>query len=245
MSYILDALRKADQERSIGDVPDLDTPHWSRRRGSHIRYWIWGGIALLIVNGALLAFLFNRDDGGDARPGVSGYMPEQAESKPLAPPRELQRETITKPQPPDRVPLRPLARPERSVVTKPRQPMPRVVERPAAVAAPRTTAPGTGSETPAAVTTAPVVQPAARQPVRTGESEIPEWGEMSLEFRSGFSPPRLDVHVYDDEPSRRFILIDLQRFAEGDTLDSGAKLEKILPGSIQLYYQGTRFRIDR
>jgi general secretion pathway protein B len=99
--------------------------------------------------------------------------------------------------------------------------------------------------TPAAVATAPVVQPAARQPVRTSKPEIPEWGEMSLEFRSGFSPPRLDVHVYDDEPSRRFILIDLQRFAEGDTLDSGAKLEKILPGSIQLFYEGTRFRIDR
>lgn len=241
MSYILDALRKADQERSIGDVPDLDTPHWSRRRGSHIRYWVWGGIGLLIVNGALLTFLFNRDDGGDAGPEVAGYLPDQAESKPLIPPPGLQHKTITKPQPPDSVPLvRPLARPERSVVTKPRQPVPRVVERTAVVAAP-----GTGNVTPAAVAAAPVVQPAARQPVKTSEPEIPEWREMSLEFRSGFSPPRLDVHVYDDEPSRRFILIDLQRFAEGDTLDSGAKLEKILPGSIQLFYEGTRFRIDR
>jgi len=232
MSYILDALRKADQERSIGEVPDLDTPHWSRRRGSHIRYWIWGGIGLLIVNSALLMFLFNRDDIDNGRPEVPGYMPDQAESKPLAPPPGLQHETVTKPQPPAGAP-RPLVRPELGVVTRPRQPLPQVVERPAAVAVPRT-----GSATPA-------VQPAARQPVRTSEPEIPEWSEMSLEFRSGFSPPRLDVHVYDDEPSRRFILIDLKRFAEGDTLDSGAKLEKILPGSIQLYYQGTRFRIDR
>ncbi|MGB5438973.1 MAG: general secretion pathway protein GspB, partial [Gammaproteobacteria bacterium] len=69
--------------------------------------------------------------------------------------------------------------------------------------------------------------------------------ELPLELRSGFSPPRLDVHVYDEEPSRRFILVDLQRYVEGDTLGNGAKLEKILPGSIQLYYQGTRFRIDR
>jgi general secretion pathway protein B len=240
MSYILDALRKADQERSIGHVPDLDTPHWSRRRGGQLRYWVWGGIGLLIVNGVLLAFLFNRDDGGDARPGVSSYLPDQTEGKPLVAPPGLQHETITKPRSPDSLPLKQLARPERSVVTEPRQPVPRVVERPAAISAP-----GAGSEAPAAVTTAPVVQPATRQPVRTSTPEIPEWSEMSLEFRSGFSPPRLDVHVYDDEPSRRFILIDLQRFSEGDTLDSGAKLEKILPGSIQLYYQGTRFRIDR
>ena len=83
------------------------------------------------------------------------------------------------------------------------------------------------------------------EPVQRGEPEIPEWSELSLEFRSGFDPPRLDVHVYADDPSRRFILVDLKRFAEGDTLDSGAKLEKILPESIQLYYQGTRFRYDR
>ncbi len=82
-------------------------------------------------------------------------------------------------------------------------------------------------------------------PVQHSEPEIPELNELSLEFRSSFDPPRMDVHVYDDDPSRRFILVDLKRFVEGDTLDSGAKLEKIQPESIQLYYQGTRFLYDR
>jgi general secretion pathway protein B len=74
---------------------------------------------------------------------------------------------------------------------------------------------------------------------------VPEWSDLSLEFRSGFTLPHLDVHVYSDNPEKRFILVDLQKFREGDTLGSGAVLEEILPGSIQLYYQGTRFRVEK
>ena len=32
MSYILDALKKADQERTLGEVPDLEAAHWGERR---------------------------------------------------------------------------------------------------------------------------------------------------------------------------------------------------------------------
>ena len=74
MSYILDSLRKADQERSIGDVPDLETPHWSHRRGGRTSYWLWAAIGLLLINGVLLAFLFNRDD-------CSESVPVQAQGK--------------------------------------------------------------------------------------------------------------------------------------------------------------------
>ena len=68
---------------------------------------------------------------------------------------------------------------------------------------------------------------------------------MPLEFRSGFQAPHIDVYVYAEEPRRRFVLVDLQKYREGDTLQNGAVLEKINPNSIQLYYQGQRFRIDR
>jgi general secretion pathway protein B len=57
--------------------------------------------------------------------------------------------------------------------------------------------------------------------------------------------PRIDVYVYADEPQRRFVLMDMKKYREGDTLASGVVLEKIHPGYIQLNYQGTRFRFDR
>ena len=122
---------------------------------------------------------------------------------------------------------------------------------PVAVAAPRTASVDKGSVTPAKMNTAvavvkpQVVQPAVTAAAQGGGADIPEWDQLSLEFRGSYNQPRLDVHVYDEEPSRRFVLIDLKRYVEGDTLKDGAKLEKIMPGSIQLYYQGTRFRLDR
>ncbi len=241
MSYILDSLRKADQERNIGDVPDLETPHWSRRRAGLTRYWLWAAIGLLLINGVLLAFLFNRDDGSESvpvqaqgKPGMRSHVPDSAP----------QHEVLAKPVPQKPVPLKPLVRPERKPIARPRVPAPAVAERkPASVAVPRTATADSGNVTTAAVSRAPLTQ--HTEPVQRSEPEIPELNELSLEFRSSFDPPRLDVHVYADDPSRRFILVDLKRFVEGDTLDSGAKLEKIQPESIQLYYQGTRFRYDR
>jgi len=70
---------------------------------------------------------------------------------------------------------------------------------------------------------------------------VPLWEDLSLEFRGGFDMPRLDVHVYDSDPQRRFLLIELKKYREGDTLANGAQIEEILPDGIQLYYQGTRF----
>ena len=242
MSYILDALRKADQQRNIGDVPDLGTPHWNRRRGGLPSYWLWAAIGLLLVNGALLTFLFTRDDGTESmpvpvqsKPNIRSYVPG---------PSPVQQKIHTQPAPPKSVPLKPMTRPERNVIARPRQPVPAVVKaapasKPEIVGA--TAAPGIVE--PAAVSGAPLTQQA--RAVQRSETEIPELNEMSLEFRSSFDPPQMDVHVYSDDPARRFILVDLRKFVEGDLLDSGAKLEKIQPDSIQLYYRGTRFRYDK
>ncbi len=242
MSYILDALRKADQERNIGDVPDLGASHWNRRRGGLPSYWLWAAIGLLLVNGALLTFLFTRDDGTESmpvpvqsKPGIRSYVPG---------PPPVQQKILTQPAPPKPVPLKPMTRPERNVIARPRQSVPAVVKvapasKPEIVGA--TAAPG--NVEPAAVRGAPLTQQA--RTVQRSESEIPELNEMSLEFRSSFDPPQMDVHVYSDDPARRFILDNLRKFVEGDLLDSGAKLEKIQPDSIQLYYRGTRFRYDK
>ncbi len=74
---------------------------------------------------------------------------------------------------------------------------------------------------------------------------MPYWDDLSLEFRSSLVLPHIDVHVYDDDPARRFILVDLQKYREGETLESGAVVEEINETSIQFYYQGTRFLMDQ
>lgn len=56
MSYILEALRKSEQERNPERVPDLDTHHRhiSGERKSHAPFWI-GGVTLVVIN---LLFIF-------------------------------------------------------------------------------------------------------------------------------------------------------------------------------------------
>ena len=234
MSYILDALKKADQERTLGKVPDLEAAHWGERRSKRSYRWVWVVGGLLLVNGALLVMLLGNDDGvvssGDGQSGQADSMPvtpvPRTEDVAVSPPREI-------------------ARPREPVYVPPSPP----VKQP-----PTNTwqAPVTPAETminqvpPPVATPAPAfVRPPAPAVTPVTTSSVPEWNDLSLEFRSGFNLPHIDVHVYSDNPEKRFILVDLQKFREGETLASGAVLEEILPGSIQLYYQGTRFRVEK
>ncbi|MGB5179459.1 MAG: general secretion pathway protein GspB [Gammaproteobacteria bacterium] len=216
MSYILEALKKADRERTLGDVPDLETAHWGERRRQRNYRWVWVVVALLVVNGTLLAVLLGRNDDAVQSPapgsGIADQLPQritpQAGSTAVQPSRQI---------------------------TRPREPVyvPPVVQRPASAVA---AAPAYARQPVAAV--APAGLPAASQ-------GVPYWDDLPLEFRSGLTLPHIDVHVYDDDPARRFILVDLQKYREDETLESGAVVEAINADSIQLYYQGTRFLMER
>ena len=236
MSYILDALKKADQDRTLGKVPDLEVAHWGERRSKRSYRWVWVLGALLLINGALLVVLLGYDDAvvssGDGLSGPADSMPvtpvPRAEGVMAPPPRE-----IARPREPVYVPSPVPARQPTTVKQAPRP----VIQAETVVNQP----------TPPDLAPSPAfVRPPAPAPTpATASSSVPEWSDLSLEFRSGFTLPHLDVHVYSDNPEKRFILVDLQKFREGDTLGSGAVLEEILPGSIQLYYQGTRFRVEK
>ena len=222
MSYILDALKKADHDRTLGDVPDLETAHWGERRRQRSYRWAWIVVALLVVNGALLAVLLGRNDDSGVQP--QGTSPGIADELPVSPVPKTETAAI---QPSQKI-------------TQPREPVyvPPVMQRPVAAVQP---APVTDVE----------VQPSyyPPQPVATvapaGSSGVPYWDDLSLEFRSSLTLPHIDVHVYDDDPARRFILVDLQKYREGEVLESGAVVEEINETSIQLNYQGTRFLMDQ
>ena len=224
MSYILDALRKADRDRNLGEVPGIETAHWGARRHAHLPRWVWIVAGLLLVNGLFLLFLLERDS-----PLRTADIEEQqadvAAESPLA-----------VPVPPEPVAL---ARPENL--------RPRVKPRPVPAPAPAVRQARQPQVTMAEPASQPVPAspPSRPKPVSQDEYDVPEWRDMSLEFRSGLSMPRIDVHVYSEDPDRRFIMADLKKYREGETLANGAVLEKIYPGSIQLNYQGTRFRMER
>lgn len=232
MSYILDALKKADQERAAGNVPDLETVHLHEPTARKHYRWLWILAALFIFNGVLVALLATHYGAVDA-PGHRPIPDERVSALP------------------DTTPSRPLAEsapvvrkaPQRVVRTAPQvqEPPPVAVTRPVSPRTQTTTAQDLPAAPPVAVVPpTPVAAPPSTTSAASANT-LPEWDELSLDFRSGFSMPHMDVHVYDTDASRRFVLVDLQKFREGDRLPNGAVIEKILPDGIQLSYQGTRF----
>lgn len=103
---------------------------------------------------------------------------------------------------------------------------------------------------PAAATAPPPAQPEVSTPpggnntataspsaVRSGAVQPPRDAE------GGGKPPqaRVTVHVYAEEPSKRFVIINSMRAREGDRTDEGLVVEEIRPDGVVLSFQGQRF----
>jgi general secretion pathway protein B len=247
MSYILDALKKADQERAAGNVPDLETVHRHEPTVRRHYRWLWILAALLIFNGVMVALLATRHDaglGGDtpghqlASTDRGSVLTDTARSRPPTESAPVVRKS------PSRIVKSVPQVQDRPQVVEARPVSPRV--QPEAASQDRSAAPAVAAATPAPAPVSVVMPPPTPTAGTADErGNIPEWDDLSLDFRSSLPMPRVDVHVYDTDPQRRFVLIDLQKYREGDRLPNGAVIEKILPDGMQMSYQGTRFHYTK
>jgi len=55
---------------------------------------------------------------------------------------------------------------------------------------------------------------------------------------------RLDLHVYDPDPAKRFIFLNMRKLREGDSLPDGVRLDSINQTGARLSYRGTQFTLD-
>ena len=200
-------------------------------------------MAFVAVNNALLAFLLGRGDGGERAPEqVAGRMsgneasvvaPRPDDSGAVQPSRR-----ITRPREPVYVPPpAPVRRQQPSV-----QYAPMPLDGSAPVAETPDWSGADDSELPAEMQ-APA---AASSPAVTHNyGSLPYWSDLPLEFRSDLVLPHVDVHVYSNDPARRFILVDLEKYREGEARDNGLVIEMINEGSIQMNYRGTSFLVER
>ena len=81
MSTILDALRKAEQERDLGKVPDLRSVHAGPVLPRQ-RNWLVPGLVVLLANAALLAWFLGREE----LPGRNREAPDAVAVDATAPP---------------------------------------------------------------------------------------------------------------------------------------------------------------
>ncbi len=55
---------------------------------------------------------------------------------------------------------------------------------------------------------------------------------------------RLDLHVYDPDPAKRFVFLNMRKLREGESLTEGVRLDAITQNGARFSYRGTQFTID-
>lgn len=69
---------------------------------------------------------------------------------------------------------------------------------------------------------------------------VAEWADLPRASRVDMPAIRIDVHVYNQDPERRFVRINGQRRVEGDRLENNAVIEAITPEGLVLRWGGMR-----
>lgn len=216
MSYILDALRRADSERERGTVPGIraqPVPPASAAadatpRSAKPAAWLIGGLSLALV-GSLLWQFMSRDD--------------------------ATREIVAVQAPRPAVPAAPLQAalpPALSAV--PAAPAP-------AVAAPRPEP--TRKAAPPASTRTAAKSPAP--PAETSaEARVHSLQELPDEVRNELPALSIGGSIYSEHPANRFLIINGQTFRENDKIAPDLVLEQIGLKAAVLKHKNHRYRLN-
>lgn len=231
MSYILEALKKSEQERQIGHVPDLSmvqesahraTPRWPR--------WL---LAALLLNAVILVILAWR-------------VWETRMSSAQTPAMPAPTATAVAPRPTEDEPA--IATPPIPAKTGTASAEPALPE-PVSVDIPESLSSAPPQESEWSAQPPPQLGPDLEPLPTPGSADlsigVPRWEDLPAAERAQLPVPRIDVHVFAQEPERRFVLIDLRKYLEGEALENGAVIEAILADGIVLSYQGQQYRVDR
>jgi general secretion pathway protein B len=221
MSYILDALQRADAERTRGNVPTLNarplaSPAASpglttaQRAGLAI-----SGLVVLLLAAAWAWWIWGSAATQPAAPTVTPTVPTQpAAAVAVAPPAA-------------RLPAVPVAVPTAVPATLPKTP---VAEK-AAMAQPAQAKPSATSTTPK------VAAPAPAQALAPLLSDLPE------ATRREIPPLAISGAVYSENPAQRLLLVNGQVLNQGGEVAPDLKVVEIRSNVTEFSFRGTRFRL--
>jgi len=237
MSLILEALRKSEAERRRGQSPDLyaELPPVARMPRQPVPIWLWLviGVAIFAIvlwvlysvrQPAPIAIATTASDvaGGDIAPAAAA----NADTPRVNPPAAY--------KPPVRT------------VEPARHPAPDVAVAASPVVAPSPPAPVAVPDT-AAVAPPPAAAyeplPAPPPPASVANNDdLLQLSDLSAEERKQLPPLKLSMHMWNDAPAQRFVIIDGHRLTEGDRIGE-AVLEAIRTDGVVLDWNGRRLKL--
>lgn len=233
MSYILDALRKSDQQRQRGTAPTLLAVQATAVAPKQPAFLAYGLLAVVLVGAGMLIGWLHPWQPEQAAP----YRVELVAAKPLesTPRQPAPAPSEIAPQPKPELQLQNATPPAQAapalVPTKPQLP---------ARAKPQTD--GTPREADAAVPRrmAPPEQPVGAADAARVQTVI-SMAELPLSVQQELPAMTISVHVYSGKPGDRLVGINNRMLREGAYVDPGLKLEQITPDGMIFGYKGYSF----
>ena len=249
MSYILEALRKSERERRLGQVPSLPAldmepppkrPRWV--------VWLFALSLLLAVNAVFLTVVWLQSRGTSPPAPVTAEAPK---------PVPKATETVVAATPPPPNDLEQKLHELESRLAKIDQPAsppapsatPRVddsdappvsVRQPAKAPA---TPPSQGKFRREPASTATDAQPRTTDRAATRRKQAEDEGDAS-ELPKEIQALKINVLAYSSDPAERFAVINMSRHVPGDRLPGGILLVDILPNGLALELDGERYRVN-
>lgn len=231
MSLILEALRKSEAERRRGQAPDLyaELPSVARAQRQPLPIWLW--VVIGVAAFAIVLWLLNslRQPPSPAAVATTAA----SDVAPVAVPKvEEPRVNPPKAYTP---PIRAVERASNSTADTTAATPPVVASPPPAVV------PDTAAVAPPPVAV-PEPLPAPPPAPVAGNDDLMQLADLSTEERKQLPPLKLSMHMWNDAPARRFVIIDGHRLAEGDRIGD-AVLEAIRTDGVVLDWNGRRLKL--
>jgi len=261
MSLILEALRKSEAERRLGSAPDLLAAMPVLRapaRRSRGPLWIAG--ACMVVAAMASAWWWMRAtpmtssepmakpstqpaSHGDANNAIAGNITGDAQRPSIAirasqpPVITLPVTNVPNPAPPTRKAAAASQLATSAAAPVPPAPswasvtptVPKLADEPAAMTAPPAIATATATPAPA-----PVDEPA-----------LSPLADLSVDERNGLPALKVSMHVYADDPTQRFMIVDGQRVGEGARMAGGVVLVHIRRDGAEIDVRGRRLLLPK
>lgn len=262
MSYILNALRKSEQER-LALQPETVTdrllalpPGQSRKKAR----WISTAILcnVLIVAGFIWyaqKTLAPSATHQSPNPQTNATVAVKPEDKPIAKMKRAPEQPATSPvpasasagqviaanKPTERRPKSP------SLIAKPdaafkQNALPQVKKSPIEKEETSVSLAGEAAKTIAVPVQSKEKTP---EPAPLPGNKIPFFYELPYEFRQSVPKMTINVFVYSSEPSERFVMINMAKYKAGQQTKDAVEIKDIRPQSLVVSYQNQLFQIER
>ena len=231
MSYILDALKKSEQERGRGDIPGVQTVHSSglNYHGQKKAYWPYFLIVAVVLN--LIAIIYFIVDKEQTAPAEVTTQPVTATGSADSQPAHT--ESVA-----DKNSSHQQPGPQTSVTTT-------IIDTSTksndGLNSAMTSSPAEQAIVPRTTEPEPVAEPATRQTPVVPEKQVIEFYELPASIKQQLPAIIISAHVYSSNPLQRSIVINNNFMEEGEYVIDELRLHEITPDGAIFDFKDTRF----